>query len=95
MLQKPFRHLCVFIQGSKKKGEAELTLLSLSAGKALASPEPPRRYMCQGSAAQLLPAPRRSSFAVKDTSETGTGDSLANRHCLLHQDLLGGGNEKV
>lgn len=76
----------------RRGGQAEL---SLSAGKALASPEPPRRSVHQGSAAQLLLAPGRSSVAVKDTSETGTGDRLANRHCLLHQDLLGGGSEKV
>ena len=27
--------------------------------------------------------------------KTGTGGRFANSHCLLHQDLLGGGNEKV
>ena len=76
----------------RRGGQAEL---SLSAGKALASPEPPRRSVHQGSAAQLLLAPGRSSVAVKDTSEMGTGDRLASRHCLLHQDLLGAGSEKA
>lgn len=88
-LQKPFHHLCALFRAVRRGRGAELILLSLSAGKALASSEPPRCSMHQGFAAQPLPSSKEILSCCQRYSEMGTGDRLANRQLPVASGLAG------
>lgn len=76
MLDAAESHFVTFVsafRAVRRRGKLEVTLLSLSAGKALASPEPPRRSMCQGSAALDLQGDPHSLSKIQVRRGLGTG----------------------